>query len=147
MRTSLLLSLFRVACSHTPSPEAAPDAAPHENATIASTTSEAPVAAQILLVRFSGAGLGEAAAVNAKILNTSVLVDRDKAINDTFPFLVRCYDATGNAIFQTSRREPLQIREFLGQIKIGLDPFVAATRRRHDLARPPTPWRANHAFA
>jgi hypothetical protein len=75
------------------------------------------------MVRLTGPGDGTAAELPSVLRGSEVLVDPDEQ-DKGLPFLVELLDESGQVVYQTSRREPVQIRRFLNQMDLGIDFFT-----------------------
>ena len=85
----------------------------------------APQPADLLFVRLGGAGNGEWVLVDSILRDADLWVDQDTNPGVEYPFQYDLLDAGGEVVFHGSRREPVQIREFLAAQNIGTDPFLA----------------------
>lgn len=86
----------------------------------------APKPAQLIFARLTGSGLGEDVIVEGIQRETLTFVDPDETLDESFPFRVRVENAGGERIWQTTIREPIQVREFLGNAgleEMGIDPL------------------------
>lgn len=96
---------------------------PSAQPTIVESSLSVPRPAQTLLLRLSGPGLGSRVKGTEVIRDTVVTVDQDDGPLLASPFLIRGYDSKSKLVYETSRREPIQIREFIDAVDVGLDIF------------------------
>ena len=81
---------------------------------VLSTETQHPVEADLVLARIQGKGLGVDVHVEGMLRNAGLWIDPDNYEDADYPFAVVLRDAEGVEVFRDTLREPIQIREFVG---------------------------------
>ena len=86
----------------------------------------APIPAQIVFGRLKGEGLGTEVVLEGMLRETSTFVDVDESPEELYPFQVVLLTGADEVLWRDSIREPVQVREFLGNAglqEMGIDPI------------------------
>ncbi len=86
--------------------------APEPSLQVTTSSQRAPQPAHLLFLRLDGDDLGQSIHVQGILRETELWVDVD-GTDDQFPFWVQLYDEDSELLFQSTHREPIQIREYL----------------------------------